>query len=124
MKTLAFFLAVILAGVAVYAADTQVSGYTNETRIGTFYVSTDGTDSKLTVDKLSVLDETTLPGGYVSNVVVKTATVAGTVGLSYTTNIITYLNADTNTVSWTNVAVTGVAVTTAGVTTNLTVTRK
>lgn len=68
----------LLSGV-VLAADTQVSGYTNETNIGTFYVSTDGTDSTLTVDKLSVLDATTLPGGYVSNVVVQTATVSGTV---------------------------------------------
>ena len=120
---LILFGLMLLSGV-VFAADTVITGFNAETGIGTFKVVSDGTDCTLTVDKLVVSDASTLPGGYVSNVVVQTATVAGTVALSYTTNIVTYLDATTNAVSWTNIAVTGVAVTTAGVTTNVTVTRK
>jgi hypothetical protein len=65
-----------------------------------------------------------IPASIATNVTAQTATVAGTVTLTYTTNIVTYLNADTNAVSWTNIAVTGVAVTTAGVTTNVSVQTK
>ena len=113
----------LLSGV-VLAADTQVSGYTNETNVGTFYVSTDGTDSTLTVDKLSVLDATTLPGGYVSNVTAQTASVAGSVTLTMATNTIYYMNADTNLATNIVIYISNVSVTTAGVTTNVTVTRK
>jgi hypothetical protein len=54
-------ISLLLGAGLVYAADTQVSGYTNETNVGTFYVSTDGTDSTLTVDKLVAIDAATLP---------------------------------------------------------------
>jgi hypothetical protein len=124
MKKIVFLLVVALIAVAGYAVDTMIAGFNAETGIGTYKVMSDGTDCTLTVDKLVVSDASTLPGGYVSNVVAQTASVAGTVVLSYTTNILTYLDGDTNAVSWTNIAVSGVAVTTAGVTTNITVTRK
>jgi hypothetical protein len=134
----------LLSGV-VLAADTQVSGYTNETNVGTFYVSTDGTDSTLTVDKLSVLDATTLPGGYVSNVTAQTATLTASVtqstaalsataviqGVTY--SVIDDQGATNSMVSPTNIVitilngdavVTNVTATVAGVTTNVAVTRK
>jgi hypothetical protein len=65
-----------------------------------------------------------LPAVIVTNVSAQTAAVAGTVTLSYTTNIVTYLDASTNAVSWTNIAVTGVAVSVPGVATNVSVSTK
>ena len=140
-KILIALLAV--AAVAVFAADTVITGFNAETGIGTFKVVSDGTDCTLTVDKLVVSDASTLPGGYVSNVVVQTATVSGTVtpqtitptvAYTYATNIYSCLDASTNAVSYTNITIatvvvgpalmTNATVTTAGVTTNVTVTRK
>jgi hypothetical protein len=124
MKKILIALVAAIVAIGAFAADTAVTGYTNETRVGTYYVTTDGTDSTLTVDKLVVLDATTLPGGYVSNVVVQTASVAGTVTLTMATNTIYYQDATTNLATNIVIYVSGVAVTTPGVTTNVTVTRK
>lgn len=124
MKKILFLLAVAIIAASVYAADTVITGFNAETGIGTFKVVSDGTDCTLTVDKLVVSDATTLPGGYVSNVVAQTASVAGTVTKTYLTNTIYYLDASTNVATNTIIYVSDVAVTTAGVTTNVTVTRK
>ncbi len=65
-----------------------------------------------------------LPTVIVTNVTAQTAAVSGSVTLTYTTNILTYLDGSTNAVSWTNIAVTGVTVSVPGVTTNVSVSTK
>ena len=54
--------AVALCGV-VLAADTIVTGYPATTGIGTFKVTTDGTSSTLTVDKIAVASLTNALAG-------------------------------------------------------------
>jgi hypothetical protein len=105
MKKLILALVAVVAmmGVAVYAADTLITGYNAETGIGTFKVVSDGTDSTLTVDKLVVSDAITAPGGvtgrssvttniaataYVTNIVVQYAVYADTNGAVAVTNIV------------------------------------
>ena len=78
MKKILITLLAVVA-FSAFAADTVITGFDAQTGIGTFKVVSDGTDCTLTVDKLVVSDASTLPGGYVSNVVVQTATVAATV---------------------------------------------
>lgn len=57
MKKLILVLVALFAVCAVYAADTVITGVgSNYTGIGTFQVSSDGTDVTLTVDKLIVID--------------------------------------------------------------------
>jgi hypothetical protein len=81
-----------------FAADTQVSGYTNETNVGTFYVSTDGTSSQLTVDKLVVKSTATLSGaGLTGAIPVASITNALNQTASAVTNVIVSADAKTNT---------------------------
>lgn len=117
MKKLVLFLSLLCIGTVVMAEQVNVPGPKNFQ--GDVYLA----GTKLTATAAQLNQAGTKASAGVTNVAANTATVSGSVALSYTTNILAYLDATTNAVSWTNVAVTGVAVTTAGVTTNITVSR-
>lgn len=63
MKKILITLAIVSVSALAIAADTLVTGFSSEPKVGTFKVTTDGSVATLTVDKIVVTSAATGPFG-------------------------------------------------------------